>query len=79
MAGRFEGMNAVASELLRTDVISDGVAGSGVCDQLPDQSVQLMLGLGDLIIRVEQDGHFGPMRLGVMVSNPFTLDMGESG
>lgn len=39
--------------------------------------MHLALGGGDLIVGVERDGEFGPMRLAVTVSGSFPLDVGE--
>ena len=79
MARRFESVDAVAGQLLGADVAPDGACGGRIGDQLTDQPVHIVLGLGELIVGVEHDGEFGPMRLALTMPSPVTLDVGEGG
>ena len=45
--------------------------------KVTDQRVHLMLGLGELIVGVEQDGEFGSMRPAVTMPGSFTLYVRE--
>jgi len=79
VARRLEGVDAVAGEFLWADVGPDGACGGCIGDQLSDHLVHLVLGLGELIVGVEQGGEFGSMRLAVTMPGSFTLDVGEGG
>jgi len=79
VARRVKGVDGVAGKLLWADVGPDGACGGCIRDQLRDQTVHLVLCLGELIVCVEQDNELWRVWLAVTVSGSFKLDVGEGG
>jgi hypothetical protein len=61
-AGGGEGVQAVAREFVRGDVVPDVPGRRGLGDQAGDEGVQLLLGLVDVLAAVQQFGDAGAVR-----------------
>jgi len=79
VSGCVEGVDAVAGEFVRGDVVAYGSRFDGVGDQVSDHGVELPLGLVDLWVAVEQVCELSSVCLVVMVSNSLLLDVGVGG
>jgi len=58
-AGRCEGVEAIARELVRRNIIAEGAGFRGLGQQVSDHVAQLLLRSGDLLVSMEEGHEFG--------------------